>query len=174
MSTGKEIFKKHQAQTFPFPSCLEIESAKGSYIYDINGKAYLDFVAGVSANTLGHSNPIITNTVKRQLDKYTHVMVYGEYVQSPQYKLAQLLADNLPESLSTTYFVNSGTEAIEGAMKLAKRATGRSEIISCKDSYHGSTQGALSIMGNEDHKAKYRPLLPHCNCLLYTSDAADE
>ncbi|MDC0201858.1 aminotransferase class III-fold pyridoxal phosphate-dependent enzyme [Flavobacteriales bacterium] len=170
MSTGKEIFKKHQAQTFPFPSCLEIESAKGSYIYDINGKAYLDFVAGVSANTLGHSNPIITNTVKQQLDKYTHVMVYGEYVQSPQYKLAQLLADNLPESLSTTYFVNSGTEAIEGAMKLAKRATGRSEIISCKDSYHGSTQGALSIMGNEDHKAKYRPLLPHCNQIIFNDE----
>ncbi len=170
MSTGKEIFKKHQAQTFPFPSCLEIESAKKSYIYDINGKAYLDFVAGVSANTLGHANPIITNAVKEQLDKYTHVMVYGEYIQSPQYKLAQLLADNLPESLSTTYFVNSGTEAIEGAMKLAKRATGRSEIISCKDSYHGSTQGALSIMGNEDHKAKYRPLLPHCNQIIFNDE----
>ena len=167
MSTPKDIFKLHQAQTFPFPSCLEIESAKGSYIYDVNGKAYLDFVAGVSANTIGHSNPIITNDVKEQLEKYTHVMVYGEYVQSPQYKLAQLLADNLPESLSTTYFTNSGAEAIEGAMKLAKRATGRSEIISCKDSYHGSTQGALSIMGNEEHKAKYRPLLPNCNQIIY-------
>ena len=170
MSTPTDIFKKHQAQTFPFPSCLEIESAKGSYIYDVNGKAYLDFVAGVSANTIGHSNPIITNAVKDQLNKYTHVMVYGEYVQSPQYKLAQLLADNLPKSLSTTYFVNSGTEAIEGAMKLAKRATGRSEIISCKDSYHGSTQGALSIMGNEDHKAKYRPLLPHCNQIIFNDE----
>jgi len=170
MSSSKEIFKKHQAQTFPFPSCLEIESAKGSYIYDVNGKVYLDFVAGVSANTLGHSNSIITAAVKEQLDKYTHVMVYGEYVQSPQYKLAQLLADNLPESLSTTYFVNSGTEAIEGAMKLAKRATGRSEIISCKDSYHGSTQGALSIMGNEDHKAKYRPLLPNCNQIIFNDE----
>ena len=167
MSSAKDIFKLHQAQTFPFPSCLEIESAKGSYIYDVNGKAYLDFVAGVSANTIGHSTPIITNAVKEQLEKYTHVMVYGEYVQSPQYKLAQLLADNLPKRLSTTYFVNSGTEAIEGAMKLAKRATGRSEIISCKDSYHGSTQGALSIMGNEDHKAKYRPLLPHCNQIIF-------
>jgi len=167
MDAPKDIFKKHQAQTFPFPSCLEIESARGTYIYDVNGKAYLDFVAGVSACTLGHSNPIITNAVKEQLDKYTHVMVYGEYVQSPQYKLAQLLADNLPKSLSTTYFTNSGTEAIEGAMKLAKRATGRPEIISCKDSYHGSTQGALSIMGNEDHKAKYRPLLPNCNQIIY-------
>ena len=167
MSFAKDIFKKHQARTFPFPSCLEVESAKGSYIYDVNGKAYLDFIAGVSACSLGHSNPIITNAVKDQLDKYTHVMVYGEYVQSPQYKLAKLLADNLPENLSTTYFTNSGAEAIEGAMKLAKRATGRPEIISCKDSYHGSTQGALSIMGNEEHKAKYRPLLPSCNQIIY-------
>jgi acetylornithine/N-succinyldiaminopimelate aminotransferase len=170
MDEPKNIFKKHQAQTFPFPSCIEIESAKGSYITDVNGKQYLDFVAGVSACTLGHSNPIINNAVKQQLDKYSHVMVYGEYVQSPQYKLAQLLADNLPENLSTTYFVNSGAEAIEGAMKLAKRATGRSEIISCKDSYHGSTQGALSIMGNEEYKAKYRPLLPNCNQIIYNDE----
>ena len=170
MSTGKNIFKKYQAQTFPFPSCLEVESAKGSYITDVNGKAYLDFVAGVSSCTLGHSNPIIINAVKEQLDKYTHVMVYGEYVQSPQYKLAKLLADNLPSTLSTTYFTNSGAEAIEGAMKLAKRATGRQEIISCKNSYHGSTQGALSIMGNEEHKAKYRPLLPNCNQIIYNDE----
>jgi len=167
MSIAKDIFKKHQAQTFPFPSCLEIASAKGSYIYDVNSKSYLDFIAGVSACTLGHSNPIITNAVKEQLDKYSHVMVYGEYMQSPQYKLAQLLANNLPENLSTSYFTNSGAEAIEGAMKLAKRASGRPEIISCKDSYHGSTQGALSIMGNEEHKAKYRPLLPSCNQIIY-------
>ena len=170
MSKAKEIFKLHQAQTFAFPSCLEIQSAKGSYIKDINGKQYLDFVAGVSACTLGHSNPIIIGAVKKQLDKYTHVMVYGEYVQSPQYKLAKLLADNLPENLSTTYFTNSGTEAIEGAMKLAKRASGRSEIISCKDSYHGSTQGALSIMGNEEYKAKYRPLIPNCNTIIYNDE----
>jgi acetylornithine/N-succinyldiaminopimelate aminotransferase len=170
MSNAKDIFKKHQAQTFPFPSCLEVESAKGSYIYDVNGKAYLDFIAGVSACSLGHSNPIITDAVKQQLDKYSHVMVYGEYVQSPQYKLAQLLANNLPQNLSTTYFTNSGAEAIEGAMKLAKRATGRSEIISCKDSYHGSTQGALSIMGNEEHKAQYRPLLPNCNTIDYNDE----
>jgi len=170
MDAPKDIFKKHQAQTFPFPSCIEIESANGSYITDVNRKQYLDFVAGVSACTLGHSNPIIINAVKEQLDKYTHVMVYGEFLQSPQYKLAKLLADNLPENLSTTYFVNSGTEAIEGAMKLAKRATGRSEVISCKDSYHGSTQGALSIMGNEEYKAKYRPLLPNCNQIIYNDE----
>ena len=167
MSIAKDIFKKHQAQTFPFPSLIEIASSKGSYIYDINGREYLDFIAGVSACTLGHTNSIITDAVKNQLDKYSHVMVYGEYVQSPQYKLAKLLADNLPENLSTTYFTNSGAESIEGSMKLAKRATGRQEIISCKDSYHGSTQGALSIMGNEDYKSKYRPLLPSCNHIIY-------
>ena len=170
MSNAKEIFRLHQAQTFAFPSCLEVESANGSYITDVNGKQYLDFVAGVSACTLGHSNPIITNTIKEQLNKYTHVMVYGEYIQSPQYKLAELLAENLPKNLNCTYFTNSGAEAIEGAMKLAKRATGRSEIISCQNAYHGSTQGAFSIMGNEEHKAKYRPLLPHCNQIIFNDE----
>jgi acetylornithine/N-succinyldiaminopimelate aminotransferase len=172
MTNPKKIFKRHQAQTFPDPSFLEIQYAKGSYIWDVHEKKYLDFVAGVSACTLGHSNPIITNAIKQQLEKHTHVMVYGEYVQSPQYKLAKLLADNLPESLSCTYFTNSGTEAIEGAMKLAKRATGRSEIISCQASYHGSTQGALSIMGNEEHKTKYRPLLPNCNQIIYNDESS--
>jgi len=170
MSSAKNIFKKYQAQTFPFPSCLEIENAKGSYITDVKGKKYLDFVAGVSTCTLGHSHPIVINAVKKQLDKYAHVMVYGEYIQSPQYKLAKLLAENLPKNLDCTYFTNSGTEAIEGAMKLAKRATGRSKIISCKDSYHGSTQGALSIMGNEEKKAKYRPLLPDCNQIIFNDE----
>tara|TARA_B100001741_G_C16495978_1_gene572128 strand:+ start:67 stop:1248 length:1182 start_codon:yes stop_codon:yes gene_type:complete len=163
MIKAKDIFKKYQAQTFPNPSCVEIKSAKGSYIKDIYGKKYLDFTAGVSACTLGHSNPVVVTAIKKQLKKYTHVMVYGEYIQSPQYKLAKLLADNLPKNLNTTYFTNSGTEAIEGAMKLAKRATGKSEIITCKGSYHGSTQGSLSIMGNENYKSKYRPLLPNCN-----------
>tara|TARA_B100001758_G_C18348940_1_gene578667 strand:+ start:64 stop:1248 length:1185 start_codon:yes stop_codon:yes gene_type:complete len=167
MSNAQKIFKLNQAQTFPFPSCLEIKSAKGSYIKDVNDKEYLDFVAGVSACTLGHSNSIIIESIKNQLDKYTHVMVYGEYVQSPQYKLAKLLADNLPKQLSTTYFVNSGTEAIEGAIKLAKRSTERSEIISCKNSYHGSTNGSLSVMGNEAQKTKYRPLLPDCNNIRF-------
>ena len=169
MSSTEDIFKKHQAQTFPFPSCLEVESAKGSYITDVNGKQYLDFIAGVSANTLGHSHPIINNALKKQLEKYSHVMVYGEYIQSPQYKLAHLLSENLPEKLNTTYFVNSGAEAVEGAMKLAKRVTRRAEIISCKDSYHGSTHGALSIMGNEEQKASYRPLLPNCHTITYNS-----
>ncbi|MBU46549.1 MAG: aspartate aminotransferase family protein [Flavobacteriales bacterium] len=172
MTNPKKIFKRHQAQTFPDPSLLEIQYAKGSYIWDVHEKKYLDFVAGVSACTLGHSNPIITNAIKQQLEKHTHVMVYGEYVQSPQYKLAKLLADNLPEILSCTYFTNSGAEAIEGAMKLAKRATGKLEIISCQASYHGSTQGALSIMGNEEHKTKYRPLLPNCNQIIYNDESS--
>ena len=167
MSVAKDIFKKYQAQTFPTPSCLEIDSAKGSYILDVNGKKYLDFVAGVSACTLGHSNPIITKAITDQLKKYQHVMVYGEYIQSPQYKLAKLLSDNLPKNLTTTYYTNSGTEAIEGAIKLSKRFSGRSEIISCKNSYHGSTQGALSTIGDEEMKSNYRPLIPDCNHIIY-------
>jgi len=162
-----DIFKLYQAQTFSSPSCLEIISANGNYIKDVKGKEYLDFVAGVSACTLGHSHPIINKAITEQLKKYSHVMVYGEYVQAPQYQLAKLLSDNLPEKLKTTYFTNSGTEAIEGAIKLAKRVNGRTEIISCKNSYHGSTQGALSILGNENQKSNYRPLIPNCNQILY-------
>ena len=162
-----DIFKKYQAQTFPYPSLLEVEIAKGSYITDVDGKKYLDFIAGVSACSIGHSNINVINAVKDQIDKYSHVMVYGEYIQKPQYTLAKLLAENLPEKLSTTYFTNSGTEAIEGAIKLAKRINGRSEIISCKNSYHGSTHGSLSLMGNEQYKAQYRPLLPDCNQIIY-------
>ena len=167
MSTSKDIFKKHQAQTFPYPSCLDIDFAKGSYITDTNGKSYLDFVAGVSACTLGHSHPVIEKAITKQLKKHTHVMVYGEYMQSPQYNLAKLLSENLPESLATSYFTNSGTEAIEGAIKLAKRLTGKAEIISCQNSYHGSTQGALSIMGNEYFKTAYRPLIPACKQIKF-------
>ena len=167
MDSVVDIYKKYQAQTFPYPSLLEIEKAKGSYIFDNKNKKYLDFVAGVSATSVGHSNQKILNAVKKQIDKYTHVMVYGEYIQEPQINLAKLLSDNLPNKLSTTYFTNSGTEAIEGAMKLAKRVNGRSEIIYCKDSYHGSTQGSLSVMGNEKYKSKYRPLLPNCKQIIF-------
>ena len=166
-SISTDIFKKYQAQTFPYPSLLEVEIAEGSYITDVDGKKYLDFIAGVSACSIGHSNMNVINAVKDQIDKYSHVMVYGEYIQKPQYTLAKLLAENLPEKLSTTYFTNSGTEAIEGAIKLAKRINGRSEIISCKNSYHGSTHGSLSLMGNEQYKAQYRPLLPDCNQIIY-------
>ena len=167
MDSVVDIYKKYQAQTFPYPSLLEIKKAKGSYIFDNKNKKYLDFVAGVSATSVGHSNQNILNAVKKQIDKYTHVMVYGEYIQEPQINLAKLLSDNLPNKLSTTYFTNSGTEAIEGAMKLAKRVNGRSEIIYCKDSYHGSTQGSLSVMGNEEYKSKYRPLLPNCKQIIF-------
>ena len=167
MLSSKKIFKQNQAQTFPYPSCLEIKSASGSFIFDINDKSYLDFVAGVSACTLGHSHPSINQAIIDQTKKYAHVMVYGEYIQSPQFKLAHLISSNLPDNLTTTYFTNSGTEAIEGAIKLAKRSNGRSEILSCKNSYHGSTQGALSIIGNENQKSNYRPLIPDCNQIIF-------
>ncbi|MGB1268516.1 MAG: aspartate aminotransferase family protein [Flavobacteriaceae bacterium] len=163
-------FFKHQAQTTPHPLALEVSHAKGSYIYDTSGKQYLDFVAGVSACTLGHQHPKVTNAIKTQLDKYTHVMVYGEYVQEPSVQLAKLLAKHLPKSLETTYLVNSGTEAIEGAMKLAKRATGRGEIIAANNAYHGNTQGALSLLGVEERKQAFRPLLPNVNFIDFNND----
>ena len=166
---NREVFKKHQAQTFPFPSAIEITSAKGNYLIDSDGFKYLDFVAGVSVNTLGHCNKFINESVKKQIDKYSHVMVYGEFVQQPQTKLAKLLSENLPKSLSCSYFVNSGTEAIEGALKLAKRYTGKSKIISFKKSYHGSTAGSLSIMGYENQKSNYRPLIPNCISISFNS-----
>lgn len=163
----KNEFFKYQAQTTPYPLALEISYAKGSYIYDTSKKKYLDFVAGVSACSLGHQHPRVVNAIKNQLDKYLHVMVYGEYIQTPAVKLAKLLANNLPKSLEKTYLVNSGTEAIEGAMKLAKRATARSEIISANNAYHGSTHGALSLMGFEERKKAFRPLLPDINFIRF-------
>lgn len=163
----KNEFFKYQAQTTPYPLALEISHAKGSYIYDTSKKKYLDFVAGVSACSLGHQHPKVVNAIKNQLDKYLHVMVYGEYIQTPAVKLAKLLANNLPKSLEKTYLVNSGTEAIEGAMKLAKRATARSEIISANNAYHGSTHGALSLMGFEERKKAFRPLLPDINFIRF-------
>lgn len=167
---SEEVFLKHQAQITPHPKALEIKEAKGMYIKDIHENQYLDLVAGVSANTLGHSHPAIVNAVKSQLEKYMHVMVYGEYIQSPQYQLAKLLAENLPSRLNCTYLVNSGCEAIEGAMKLAKRVTRKTEFFSCKNSYHGSSQGALSLMGTEVYKTKYRPLLPNCHRIEFNSE----
>lgn len=165
----QKLFEKHQGQTTPYPLSIEVTKAKGMYITDKSGKNYLDLVAGVSACTLGHTHPRIVEAVQKQAAEYMHVMVYGEFIQNPQLKLAQKLASLLPESLNCTYFVNSGVEAIEAAMKLAKRTTGRPEIISCKNSYHGSTQGALSIMGTETYKQKYRPLLPDCNQITYNN-----
>jgi len=153
-------FFTYQAQTTRFAAGFEVERAEGSYIYGTDGKKYLDFVAGVSANTLGHSHPKVINAIKNQADKYLHVMVYGEYAQEMPVQLCKLLAEATPAPLEVTYLVNSGAEAIDGALKLAKRYTGREEIISMKQSYHGNTHGALSVSGNELHKREFRPLLP--------------
>lgn len=156
----KENFFKYQAQTTNNPISLEILKASGSYIYDTNNNKYLDFVAGVSASNLGHNNKKIKKAVLKQIDLYWHVMVYGEFIQKPTVKLCKLLSQNLPKLLSNTYLTNSGTEAIEAAMKLAKRVTGKSELIAAKNGYHGNTQGAMSIMGFEERKRAYRPLIP--------------
>lgn len=155
-----EDFFKYQAQTTPHPLAMKISHAEGSYIYDTNKKAYLDFVAGVSACSLGHKHPKVIQAIKAQLDRYLHVMVYGEYIQQPAVELAKLLATHLPKSLEKTYLTNSGTEAIEGALKLARRVTGRSEIISANHAYHGNTMGSMSVMGYEERKRAFRPLLP--------------
>lgn len=153
-------FLKYQAQTSPYPLGMEVSHAKGSYIYDTDGNQHLDFVAGVSACTLGHCHPQVIDAIKIQVEKYMHVMVYGEYAQSPATEYTKLLADQLPASLEVTYLVNSGTEAIEGALKLARRYTGRSEIIAAKSAYHGNTMGSLSLMDFEERKSVFRPLLP--------------
>lgn len=166
----KQEFFKYQAQTTPFAAGFEVEKAEGSYIYGKDGKAYLDFVAGVSANTLGHSHPIVVNAIKEQAARYLHVMVYGEYAQEKPVALCQLLAEATPEPLEVTYLVNSGAEAIDGALKLAKRYTGREEIISMKNSYHGNTHGALSVSGNEFHKREFRPLLPMISFIEFDNE----
>ena len=153
-------FLSYQAQTGPTPMGLEISKAKGSYIYDKQGKAYLDFVAGVSANSLGHQPPCVTNAIIEQLKHYTHVMVYGEFIQEKPLALAKLLVSHLPEPLQSVYITNSGTEATEGALKLAKRVTGRSEIVSAINAYHGNTMGAMSVAGAEHTKSAFRPLIP--------------
>jgi acetylornithine/N-succinyldiaminopimelate aminotransferase len=156
----KKDFFKYQAQTSPHPLAMEISRAKGCYIYDTSGKKYLDFVAGVSANSVGHNNPKVTAAIKNQLDSYAHVMVYGEFIQQPQVELCKLLVKNSPKNLNAVYITNSGTEATEGALKLAKRVTGRSEIIAAKNSYHGNTMGAMSVSGVEKQNSAFRPLIP--------------
>lgn len=167
----KDDFLKYQAQTTPHPLAMEISHAKGSYIYDTKGKSYLDFVAGVSACSLGHSHPKVVNAVKAQLDKYLHVMVYGEYIQKPALNLAKLLAKHLPNPLESTYLVNSGTEAIEGSLKLARRYTERSEIIAAKNAYHGNTMGSLSLMDYEERKHPFLPLIPDIKHIEFNSEA---
>ncbi len=156
----KQDFFRYQAQTTPHPLAMEVSHAKGSYIYATDGKKYLDFAAGVSACSLGHRHPRVVHAIKEQLDKYLHVMVYGEYIQRPAVALTKLLASHLPDPLEKTYLTNSGTEAIEGSLKLARRVTGRSQIIAAKLAYHGSTMGSMSVMGYEERKQAFRPLIP--------------
>jgi acetylornithine/N-succinyldiaminopimelate aminotransferase len=167
MLTQRELFLKHNAQTSTTPLLLEFVKAQGIYMFDAEGKKYIDLIAGIGVSNVGHCHPKVVSAVQKQAETFMHLMVYGEYVQSPQVKFAEALATILPESLNCTYFVNSGTEAVEGAMKLAKRFTHRTEIIACKNSYHGSTQGALSLMGNEEFKQAYRPLLPNIHFIEF-------
>ena len=166
----KEDFLKHQAQTTPHPLGMQISHAKGSYIYDTLGNAHLDFVAGVSACSLGHCHPKVVAAVREQAEKYMHVMVYGEYVQKPAVDYCKLLASLLPSTLETTYLVNSGTEAVEGALKLARRFTGRTQIIAAKKAYHGNTMGSLSIMGLEERKSAFRPLIPDVSFIRFNAE----
>ncbi|NMM50639.1 aspartate aminotransferase family protein [Marinigracilibium pacificum] len=160
MLTNRQLFQSHLAKTSEFPLMVEIERAEGVWMYGPDNKKYLDLISGIAVSNLGHCHPAVVEAVRKQVGEYMHLLVYGEFIQSPQVKLAKALADTLPEELSVVYLVNSGTEATEGAMKLAKRYTGRSKIVSCFDAYHGSTNGSLSLMGNETFKQNYRPLLP--------------
>lgn len=166
----KDDFFKYQAQTTPHPLAMEISHAEGSYIYDSEGNAHLDFVAGVSATPLGHRHPKVVNAIKEQLDSYLHVMVYGEYIQKPAVELTKLLTEHLPDELDTTYLVNSGTEAIEGSIKLARRYTGRSEIIAAKNAYHGNTLGSLSLMDYDERKQPFLPLVPDIKHIAFNCE----
>lgn len=156
----REIFLRHVAQTSPSPLALEIVKAEGALLHDRSGKEYIDLVGGISVANTGHRHPRVVEAIKQQLDAYLHIMVYGEFIETPQLQYAKLLTDHLPSSLNSVYFTNSGTEATEGAMKLSKRFTGRTNIIAFNHSYHGSTQGALSVIGNEYWRNAFRPLLP--------------
>lgn len=167
MLTQRQLFLQHNAQTTLEPLLLEFTKAKGMYLYDTAGKKHMDLIAGIGVSNVGHCHPSVVAAVKEQAESYMHIMVYGEFVQSPQVNFAKALSDVLPDQLNCTYFVNSGAEAVEGAMKLAKRYTHRAEIIACHLSYHGSTQGALSLMGNEEFKQAYRPLLPQVKFIRY-------
>ena len=165
----RELFLKHIAQTSPSPLAFEIKKAEGCLLYDTNRKEYIDLIGGISVANVGHRHPKVVEAIKKQLDAYMHVMVYGEFIESPQVQYAKLLTDNLPPSLNSVYFTNSGAEAIEGSMKLAKRITNRTQIIAFRNSYHGSTQGALSIIGDEYWRSAFRPLLPDVLHLEYNS-----
>ena len=167
----KTDFFTYQAQTTPHPLAIEISHAKGSYIYDTNGKKHLDFVAGVSANSLGHNHPKVSQAIKNQVDSYSHVMVYGEFVQEAPVALCKALSKTFLSNEMAVYLTNSGTEATEGALKLAKRVTGRSEIIAAKNSYHGNTQGAMSVSGSEQQNRAFRPLVPGSKFIRFNEEA---
>ena len=169
MMDRQDKFLKTLAQTNGTPYLIDVENAEGIYIYDKKGKQYMDMIAGVAVNNIGHSHPSVIEAIKSQVEKHMHVMVYGEYIQDAQLDAAKELLSYLPESLNQVYFVNSGTEAAEGALKLAKRLTGRSEIIAFKGAYHGSTHGALSLASNPDKTEKFRPLLPKIKHLTFNS-----
>ncbi len=167
--TQRELFLRHVAQTSTTPLALEIVKAEGCTLYGADGKEYIDLIGGISVANVGHRHPQVIEAIQKQLDAYLHIMVYGEFIETPQVQYAKLLTDNLPASLNSVYFTNSGAEAVEGAMKLAKRTTGRTQIIAFKNSYHGSTQGALSVMGDEYWRNAFRPLLPDVLHLQYNS-----
>jgi acetylornithine/N-succinyldiaminopimelate aminotransferase len=170
----RQLFLQHVAQTSPAPLGLEIAKAEGCRMWDVQGKEYIDLIAGISVCNVGHRHPKVVEAIKEQVDKYMHLLVYGEFIESPEVQYAKLLTDHLPQSLNSVYFTNSGTEATEGAMKLAKRVTGRTEIVAFNNSYHGSTQGALSVMGDEYWRNAFRPLLPGVHHADYNSFEALE
>jgi acetylornithine/succinyldiaminopimelate/putrescine aminotransferase len=169
MISQRHLFLNHVAQTSPAPLGLEIIRAEGEFLFDVTGKKYVDLISGISVSNVGHRHPKVVKAIQDQLEKYMHLTVYGEYIQSPQVKLAEKIASLLPPTLNSSYFTNSGAEAIEGALKLAKRISGRSELISFENAYHGSTAGALSIMGNEFFKTSFRPLIPGSQILRYNN-----
>lgn len=172
---NRQLFLRHLAQLSDAPLALEIVKASGMYMWDTEGKKLMDLIAGISVCNVGHSHPAVVDAIKTQAEQYMHLLVYGELIQSPQVAFAALLVQHLPASLNSVYFTNSGAEAVEGAMKLAKRYTGRTEILAFDKSYHGSTQGAMSIMGDETWRNAYRPLLPDIQHLTYNSwDAIDQ
>ncbi len=168
--TQRELFLRHVAQTTDFPLLLEIERAEGMFLYDTSGKKYMDLIAGIGVSCLGHCHPQVVQAIKNQADTFLHTIVYGEFVLAPQVQLATLLTQHLPPTLDSVYFVNSGTEATEGAMKLAKRHTGRSEIIAFRKAYHGSTQGAMSLNSDPFFTQAYRPLLPDIRHIEFNCD----
>lgn len=170
MPNLRDQFLTHLAQTSNTPLLLEIEKAEGVYLFDASGKRYIDLISGISVSNVGHGNAMVVDAISKQASKYMHLMVYGEYIQSPQVGLAKRITSLLPESLRSVYLVNSGSEAVEGSLKLAKRYTGRTEVVSFKNAYHGSSHGALSIMGNEEFKQAFRPLLPDIRHLEFNNE----